>query len=151
MARELTRREATMSRMRIAAATALLAVGLTGCGAVDGLELNGRLFDWMGVSESAQKANAREPKLTERTGLVVPPDMNRLPEPGSGGSGEPDIAAQLNDPDRKRQMAEAERARLHKQYCSGELTWKNRAFDKNAGAPVSPYGPCTFVGQVLKQ
>jgi hypothetical protein len=129
---------------------ALLATSLTGCGGLDGVELNGRLFDMMGVSDSAQKAAAREPKMTERTGIVMPPDANRLPEPGSGG-GEPDIAAQLNDPDRKRQMAAAERERLHKEYCSGERQWKERAFQKDKGAAQSPFGPCTLVGGIMNQ
>lgn len=137
-------------QLSIAALAAALAVGLTACGGIDGVELNGRLFDWMGVSDSAQKANAREPKMTERTGIVMPPDPNRLPEPGSGAA-EEDISAQLNDPDKKRQMAAAERERLHKEYCSGQRTWKKDVFDKNQGAPTSPYGPCTLVGNVLKQ
>lgn len=134
----------------VAAAVALVAVGLTACGGVDGLELNGRIFDWMGVSDSAQKANAKEPKMTERTGLVMPPDANRLPEPGAAGQ-EQDVSTQLNDPDRKRQLAVAERERLHKAYCSGQMTWKKDAFDKNAGAPTSPFGTCTMVGNLFKQ
>jgi hypothetical protein len=146
------RMDAMISKpLRAAVIAAGLSVGLTACGG-DGLELNGRLFDMMGVSDAAQKAAAREPKMTERTGIVMPPDASRLPEPGSG-NGEPDIAAQLNDPDRKRQMAAAERERLHKAYCSGEQTWKERARSKpgNDGAPTSPYGPCSLVGNILKQ
>jgi hypothetical protein len=138
-----------MRRPGVAAALAAVAVGLSAC-AGDGIELNGRIFDLMGVSESAQKAAAREPKLTERTGLVMPPDTARLPEPGSV-TGEPDITTQLNDPDRKRQMAAVERERLHKAYCSGERTWKERARGDVQGAPTSPFGPCTFIGGVLKQ
>jgi hypothetical protein len=138
-----------MRRSALAAALAAVAVGLTACSG-DGVELNGRVFDWIGVSESAQKASAREPKLTERTGLVMPPDTARLPEPGSV-SAEPDIASQINDPDRKRQMAAAERERLHKAYCSGEQTWKERARGGQQGVPTSPFGPCSFIGGVLKQ
>jgi hypothetical protein len=135
-----------MSAFAVAAGVALV---LSGCG-TDGLELNGKLFDMMGVSEAAQKASSREPKMTERTGLVMPPDANRLPEPGSAN--EPDVAAQLNDPDRKRVAAAQERERLHKAYCSGDLTWKERARDKDAGlVSASPYGPCSLAGQILKQ
>jgi hypothetical protein len=137
--------------IRAAVIATALSVGLSACG-TDGVELNGKIFDLMGVSDSAQKAAAREPKMTERTGIVMPPDPNRLPEPGSANA-EPDIAAQLNDPDRKRQMAAAERERQHKAYCSGELTWKERASGKAGydGAPTSPFGPCTFIGGILKQ
>ncbi len=138
-----------MTRLSAFAAAASISLVLTGCG-TDGLELNGKLFDLMGVSESAQKASSREPRMTERTGLVMPPDANRLPEPGS--TAEPDIAAQLNDPDKKRVAAAQERERLHKAYCTGELTWKERARDKNNVSPsASPYGPCSMAGQLLKQ
>jgi hypothetical protein len=138
------------TRLTAVSVVAGLALSLGGCGGLDGLELNGKLFDMMGVSESAQKASSREPRMTERTGLVMPPDANRLPEPGSGGA--PDVAAQLNDPDRKRLVAVQERERLHKAYCSGELTWKERARDKDrVDASASPFGPCTVVGNILKQ
>jgi hypothetical protein len=126
-----------------------LTLGLAGCG-TDGLELNGKIFDLIGVSDAAQKSNRSEPKLTERTGLVMPPDANRLPEPGSGG--EPDIAAEVNDPDRKKVAVAAERARLHKAYCSGDITWKERALKKDgADNNVSPYGPCSVLGNIFKQ
>jgi hypothetical protein len=125
---------------------------LGGCGN-DGIELNGKLFDALGVSDAAQKSSKREPKMTERTGLVVPPDVNRLPEPGSGGAGAPDVAAQLNDPERIKAANAAERARQHKLYCSGELNWKERVASRDAAsaAPTSPYGPCGVLGDALKQ
>jgi hypothetical protein len=133
------------------AAVALAATIVSGCGAVDGVELNGRIFDWMGVSEASQKANAREPRLPNRAGIVMPPDANRLPEPGSGQD-QSDVTAALNDPDKRKEFAAAERARLHKAYCSGELTWKERATRRDgADVPSSPFGPCTFVGGILKQ
>jgi hypothetical protein len=144
-------RSPAAARARLAVALTMCVTLLSGCGSVDGIELNGRIFDWMGVSDSAQKANAGEPKMPARSGLVMPPDQNRLPEPGTGE--EPgDVTASINDPDRRRQMAAAERARLHKAYCSGELTWKDRA-TKRDGAEVasSPFGPCSFIGGILKQ
>lgn len=134
---------------------AILLVGVTaltagGCGN-DGIELNGKIFDALGVSEASQKASRREPKLTERTGLVVPPDVSRLPEPGSGGA--PDLSAQIKDPERARAASAVERARLHKLYCTGELNWKERVASRDAAssAPASPYGPCGILGDALKQ
>ena len=134
---------------------AILCVGATGallggCGN-DGIELNGKLFDALGVSDAAQKSSRREPKMTERTGLVVPPDVNRLPEPGSGGA--PDVSAQLNDPERIKAANAAERARQHKLYCSGDLNWKERVATRegNSTVPTSPYGPCSILGEALKQ
>ena len=49
----------------------------------DGLEVNGKLFDWMGISSSAMEQSQREPQVAARAPLVLPPNSNRLPEPGS--------------------------------------------------------------------
>lgn len=136
----------------VAASAMLLSVlGLAGC-ANDGVELNGKLFDWMGVSESAKAAARREPRMAARSGIVLPPDASRLPEPGSGNQ-EPDIAAEIADPDRKRVLAAAERQRLHRLYCSGELTWKERALKGERGQDnrpsASPYGSCSSLTDAL--
>jgi hypothetical protein len=132
------------------ATLAVAVLALSGC-AGDTVELNGKIFDWMGVSDSAKAAARREPRLEPRTGIVLPPDSARLPEPGSG-TDVADINAQISDPDRKRAMAQAERERLHKAYCSGERNWKERALSKDDGkAPTSPFGPCSAFGAALKQ
>ena len=124
-------------------------LALAGCGG-DGVELNGKLFDWMGVSESANSATKREPKLADRSPLIVPPNMQRLPEPGSEGA-PPDVSLALNDPERLKAQAAADREKLHQQYCSGEKNWKERALDRNAPAARSPYGPCNqFIGDSLQ-
>jgi hypothetical protein len=136
----------------IATVAAGLAVGLVGCG-TDGLELNGKIFDVMGVSPSAQAASRREPKLAERTPLVMPPNTARLPEPGADAEGAVDVAAQINEPERKKQLAAAEREKLHRSYCTGEATWKERATARPGyeDAPRSPYGSCSAVSEYLKQ
>jgi hypothetical protein len=138
----------------ISTAFAVLAAGLAGCG-TDGVELNGKIFDAMGVSPSAQAASRREPKLTDRAPLVMPPNTARLPEPGADAEGAVDVSTQLNDPERKKQMAAAERDKLHKAYCSGEATWKERATSRpgygQEDAPRSPYGSCGALGEYLKQ
>jgi hypothetical protein len=130
----------------------IAALALTGCGD-GGLELNGKLFDALGVSEAAQRSAKNEPKLRERTGLVMPPNANRLPEPGTGASSEPDLSTQISDPERRKALAAAEQARLHKAYCSGEMNWKERVGNREAAAkaPTSPYGPCSVLGEALKQ
>ena len=134
------------------AAVTLVATMVSGCSGVDGVELNGKMFDWMGVSEAAKKANAREPRLPNRAGLVMPPDVNRLPEPGSETNPN-DATVALADPDKKRAQAAAERERLHKAYCSGEMDWKERTRVKTADqeAPKSPFGPCSILGGMANQ
>jgi len=63
---------------------ALLAAGfaatlaLGGCG---GIEFQGKVFDYMGLSGDRQEP---DPRLAERPPLVLPPDTKALPQPGSG-------------------------------------------------------------------
>ncbi len=132
-------------------AGAAAAVLVAGCS--DGVELNGKIFDALGVSPAAQNAAKREPNLPQRSGLVIPPDQTRLPDPGAASSQEEVALAGLNDPDKRKAAAAAERARLHAAYCSGEMTWKERALDRSKGeaAPQSPYGPCGVLGKALNQ
>lgn len=111
---------------------------LSGC--ADGLDLNGKVFDWMGVSKAAQDARRTEPKLAERAPLVMPPNSNKLPEPGSGI--EPTNIAFPDDPEQRKAREAKERERLHMAYCRGDIQWKERALNKESGPPRSPYGPC---------
>ena len=117
-------------------------------GACADTELNGKVFDLMGVSSAAQAAAKAEPKMAVRSGLVLPPDSARLPEPGSAGTDEAAALAAVDDPDQRKIKSAAERARLHKAYCSGEMNWKERVNDKDA-TPKSPYGPCGLVGKAF--
>jgi hypothetical protein len=52
-------------------------LALSGCG---GVEFEGKLFDYAGLSGTGQKPDVR---MTERAPLVIPPDTRRLPPPGS--------------------------------------------------------------------
>jgi hypothetical protein len=120
-------------------AGALLALlTLAGC---DSVALEGKLFDWMGISGSALDAKTSDPKMEDRAPLVVPPKLTRLPEPGSGKSVDADLAA-LNDPEEKKKLSAKERERLHQAYCRGEIQWKDKALDPNYEGNRSPYGPC---------
>jgi hypothetical protein len=111
---------------------------LPGC---DGVGLEGKLFDWMGVSSSALEAKSNDPKMEDRAPLVVPPKLSRLPEPGSGKTEDTSLAA-LQDPELKKAQSAKERERLHLAYCRGELQWKEKALDQNYSGNKSPYGAC---------
>jgi hypothetical protein len=133
------------SRWRSAAAIGGLLL-LSGC--ADGVDLNGKIFDLMGISPSAQDERRKEPQLAERAPLVMPPDSNRLPAPGSGqvvaaGQAWPD------DPEERKKREASERERLHLAYCRGDIQWKDRALNPQSGtatsAPRSPYGPCPTI------
>ena len=133
----------------IGAALAVAAtLAVAGCGGVDGMELNGKMFDWLGISPAAQDARKTEPRLADRAPLVLPPDANRLPEPGSGQVAAPAEGWPL-DPEMKKLAQAKERERLHMAYCRGEIQWKERALDPaKAGANKSPYGPCPGIGSI---
>ena len=120
-------------------------LALGGC--ADGVELNGKIFDMLGVSPAAMEAARREPKLAERAPLVLPPDANRLPEPGSGQAAPIDQASWPADPEQRKLAAAQERERLHLAYCKGDVQWKERALKAkdDIGAPRSPYGPCPSI------
>jgi hypothetical protein len=134
-------------RMSVARWLAGAAVGsallLSGC--ADGIDLNGKVFDYIGISPSAQEARKFEPQVAERAPLVMPPDSTRLPQPGSGQA----PVAQLSWPDdpEQRKLREAqERERLHLAYCRGDVQWKEKVLDKQGiGTPRSPYGPCPTI------
>jgi hypothetical protein len=131
----------------VAVGSALL---LSAC--ADGIDLNGKLFDVMGVSSSALDAKRAEPKVAERAPLVMPPNVNRLPEPGSErpapvlaaaqpGSGQ---TAWPDDPEARKARQAQERERLHQAYCRGDIQWKEKVLNRESvGAPRSPYGPCS--------
>ena len=124
--------------MAVAAMASMLMV--SGCS--DGLDLNGKVFDWMGISPGAQEARRFEPKIADRAPLVLPPDVNRLPVPGSEAAPAPAQVAWPDDPEQRKVREAKERERLHLAYCSGEAQWKERALNREANAPRSPYGPC---------
>lgn len=128
-------------RLTLFSAVVAAALALSAC-AGEGVQLEGKIFDWMGVSASALEGSKAEPKMADRAPLVVPPNVNRLPEPGSGQPANTDFAA-LRDPDLRKQAAAKERERLHLAYCRGEIQWKDKAHNPTAmGANRSPYGPC---------
>jgi len=128
----------------LAALGSVATLALSGC--VDGIELNGKVFDFLGISPAALEASRREPKLAERAPLVMPPDAKRLPDPGSTAS----IGEQANwpvDPEQKKLAAAQERERLHLAYCRGDIQWKERALNSKdgSGPNLSPYGPCPSI------
>ena len=125
---------------------------LSGCADGGGLELNGKVFDWIGISPSAIAARRDEPKLAERAPLVLPPDSTRLPEPGSGRTAQTAQSATAwpDDPEQRKTREAKERERLHEAYCRGDMQWKDRAMDpQGINVAKSPYGSCTLFGDAV--
>ena len=62
----------------VRAAILPFALAVAGCSA-DDIELNGKIFDAVGLNTS--KTKSAEPKMAERAPLVMPPNLERVPEP----------------------------------------------------------------------
>lgn len=138
-----------LTRLRPFGLALLLAPAALLGGCAESTEFNGKIFDLLGVSSSAQEKSRAEPQMTQRAGLILPPNATRLPAPGSGDDvGASSPVASLNDPEKIKAAAAVERARLHKAYCSGDLSWKERVKDPNV-IPTSPYGSCSGVTDLL--
>lgn len=110
----------SQSGRRTAATVALGVIGagllLTGCSA-DDVALNGKVFDAVGIGGS--KTKAAEPKMVARAPLVVPPGLDRLPQPGEqpgAQTGQTELAA-LNDPEKLERMRLADLERQQVEYC----------------------------------
>ena len=122
----------TSSRRRrnwvMASVVVAIGTGLPGCGGIDGLELNGKLFDAVGLSSDSFKKT--EPKTEARAPLVLPPDASRLPEPGAAPQAVPTQLAQdpswPKDPEAKK-LADADaKKKAHDDLCKNG-SWKENA------------------------
>lgn len=132
------------ARSAVRLAALAVALGLGGC-AADDLELNGGVFDALGMNTSVKKT---EPKLAARAPLVVPPGLERLPQPGvPADSQSTDLAALINDPDRKAQVSRADLERQQAAYCSKNYDLAKAHGDNNADLAEGPLGKCR--GSVL--
>lgn len=95
---------------------------LAGCGG--GVSLEGKVFDWAGVSDKAKAKSKKEPKLQKRAPLVLPPAVANLPAPGPQQAS----AAPENWPDdpdvRRRQELAATKKKLEDYRRHGDFTDK---------------------------
>jgi hypothetical protein len=135
---------------RIAIAVTL-ASGLAGCGAVDGVEFNGKIFDALGVSTGSLGPKA-EPKLAQRSPLVLPPDPNKLPEPGSAQQPQPAVADTNWPKDRDQQkIADAAEAKRKQEEHCRDGNWKEKAMKDEVGAAVGPSGGCGSIFSAISK
>jgi hypothetical protein len=126
-----------------------LACALPGCG-IDGVELNGKIFDALGVSTSALGPKP-EPKLAQRAPLVLPPDPNKLPEPGSAEAPAIADANWPKDREQQRIASAAEAKRKQDEYCR-DGNWKEKAMgDEAAAAAAGPSGSCGSIFSAISK
>jgi hypothetical protein len=105
--------------LRLAGALAC-ALALGGCG---GVEFEGKVFDYMGMSGDRQKADVR---MSERAPLLLPPNPKALPPPGQGTSVAAARADWPNDPERvRKRVVEEQQAKASAEEAKAD--------------PINPY------------
>lgn len=104
------------------AAAAIVAMSMGGCAAGD-VEINGSIFDYLGVSSKTAGSTLAETKVPQRTGLVLPPNAERLPEPGSGAMATASVGDMPVDPE-ARKVGDAAAAEKHHEKVCADLLWK---------------------------
>ena len=115
---------------------------MAGCSA-DDIQLNGKVFDAVG-HEYGSSTNREAPKLKARSGIVVPPNLSILPEPGSGKAGEPGL--ELQDYDEKRivshdQLERQQQAILRQTLRPRQSVGRSgRRFDRRPARPLPQVG-----------
>jgi hypothetical protein len=117
--------------MRLAGALVCVAA-LGGCG---GVELQGKVFDYMGVSGDRQQPDVR---MGERPPLLIPPNTKALPQPGTGST----ATARGDWPDDPEKV----RTRVAKQEKA------KQAEIEAAGDPTNPYaGKPNLIDKLLSR
>lgn len=115
---------------------AVLAV--SGCG-YDGVQLNGKIFDAVGLSGDSEKPV--EAKVAARQPLVVPPGLESLPPPGSGKVDQPTLA-EVQDADAKKRVSQAELQKQQEAYCKVNYEDAKARGDSSAESAQGPLGSC---------
>jgi len=121
-----------------------LAFAMAGCSA-DDVELNGKIFDAVGLNSG--KTKSAEPKMKERAGLVMPPNLERIPEPGAPADPGMNEVAALQDPDQVAKVSRQELERQQAEYCKVNYEQAKARGDNDADQASGPLGPCR--GSVL--
>jgi hypothetical protein len=116
--------------------TALVALGMAGCGS-DDIQLNGGIFDAIGLNDAKPKG---DPKMAERAPLVVPPSLDRLPAPGEAQA--PPQIAGIKDPDAEKAVSRAEMEAKQAEYCRKNYDDPMARGDESIASVEGPLGPC---------
>jgi hypothetical protein len=111
---------------------------LSGCAAGD-VEMNGAIFDYIGLGKAAPEKASQAP---ERQGLVLPPSLDRLPPPGSGAANAAttQVALPVN-PEARVNAAAGQQAAEQEKYCEKALA--RAKLTRDLTIVQGPYGSCT--------
>lgn len=127
----------------LAATVTVPVAGFGGCGdgglfGYDGVQLNGKIFDAAGLNTSSVKS---DPKVAVRQPLVVPPGLDSLPPPGSGKVEQPTLA-EIQDPDAKKKVSQADLEKQQAEYCKVHYEDAVARGDNSADSAAGPLGSC---------
>ncbi len=130
----------TRRSLRAAGAVMLAALCVSACSAGD-VEFEGKLFELAGLNNIGK--NRSTPKMSERSGLIVPPDLKRLPDPNQPPPQDPgsDLLASIEDPDQAKVVDQAELQRRQAEACKNYELAKTQG-DLDADHMKGPLGPC---------
>jgi len=136
--------------MKHLALVAMLSGSITfgGCGGggiagFDGIELQGGVFDSLGIGTNSEKKE-KNPQVAARPGLVLPPDPSRLPQPGEVTPEQLAVAGDQAwpvDPEQNKARAKAEAQKRHDEFCEKALR-DARLTNKDPESVVGPNGSC---------
>ena len=109
-----------------------LAIAAVLAGCADGIEVNSKLLDSVG-SISGLGAAKKDTRMTERAGLVVPPPMAQLPEPGSGDKVAAAVSASLpQDPEAVKARSKEQQKLVKAEACkTAQLKKDQQAMSDN--------------------
>jgi len=143
MTQVLKRAKTSIGRM----STAVALLALAGCGGVDGVQFEGKMFEAVGLTGALGKR--AEPKTEARAPLVLPPATEKLPEPGqlAAAPAQPHIAWP-DDPDKRKAANESAKKTAQAEYCR-DGNWKEKAMGDEIGAKSGPSGACGSIFSVL--
>jgi hypothetical protein len=110
--------------LKLAGALVCVAV-LGGCG---GVEFQGKIFDYMGVSGDRQQGDVQ---MAERPPLLVPPNVHKLPQPSQGAAVATARQDWPDDPERvRKRIVEAKEAKQN------EVEAEKEPLNPYAGKPT---------------
>ena len=120
------------------ACVCVFSVTLVGCSGIDGIELNGGIFELTGLSGIGKKTSERQ--MPVRGPLVMPPTKN-LPSPDQVATTGNPQQAWPNDPDKQRVILAQQKAELEKKRCEqgvfGKKTNDPQDFEAMTGQSTS--------------
>ena len=117
-----------------------MALVLAACSPGD-VQLNGKLFDAIGGLTGAN-APQGDVKLAARPGIVVPPNLQNLPQPGTESVPDGQLA-DITDHDRKKVVDNSALQAKQAEYCKVNYEQaKQRGDTTSADLAVGPMGSC---------